>query len=149
MNLETLQKAMVEAMKAHDKQRKETISSLVSAVKKAAIDKMCKDNITEELVNEVVLKEKKTVQEMIDTCPAERTELLSEYKNRLSVIDEFAPKLMNDENEIKTEIIHILASTSIEPIKTNKGQIMKVVMPAMKGKADMKIVNKVLSEMIK
>ena len=46
MTLETLQKEMIAAMKNHDKQRKDTISALISAVKKTAIDEKCKDNIT-------------------------------------------------------------------------------------------------------
>ena len=148
MTLETLQVAMIAAMKEHNKERKDTISSLIGAVKKTAIDKLCKDNITEDLVNEVILKEKKTVQEMIDTCPAERDVLLQEYKNKMSVIEEFAPKLMTDETEIANVITILLSEAQIEPLKVNKGQIMKTVMPAMKGKADMKIVNKVLGEML-
>ena len=148
MTLETLQAAMIAAMKERNKERKETISSLIGAVKKTAIDKLCKDNITEDLVNEVILKEKKTVQEQIDTCPASREDLLNEYKSRLEVINEFAPKLMTDEKEIRNVITTLLASTSIPPVKSSKGQIMKVVMPAMKGKADMKIVNKVIMEML-
>lgn len=149
MTLEILQAAMVSAMKNKDKARKDTISSLIGAVKKTAIDKKCKDNITEILVDEVILKEKKTVQEMIDGCPAERTELLKEYKNRMVVIDEFAPKLMTDATEIQNLIITLLSDAQIEPVKANKGQIMKIVMPAMKGKADMKIVNTVIAEMLK
>jgi uncharacterized protein YqeY len=41
-----------------------------------------------------------------------------------------------------------LANTSIEPTKKNKGQIMKVIMPIMKGKADGKIVQKVINGML-
>lgn len=149
MTLEVLQAAMVSAMKNKDKARKDTISSLIGAVKKTAIDKKCKDNITETLVDEVILKEKKTVQEMIDGCPAERTELLQEYKNRMVVIDEFAPKLMTDAAKIQNVIIALLSNAQIESVKENKGQIMKIVMPAMKGKADMKIVNTVIAEMLK
>ena len=66
MNMETLQKDMIAAMKAHDKARKDAISSLVSAVKKAAIDEGCRDNIPEELVGRVILKELKTAKEQID-----------------------------------------------------------------------------------
>ena len=149
MTLETLQSAMIVAMKEKNKPRKDTISSLIGAVKKTAIDKMCKDNITEDLVKEVILKEKKTVQEMIDTCPAERTELLQEYTERLKVIDEFAPKLMTDVKEIQNAITTLLSDSQIEPVKSNKGQIMKIVMPAMKGKADMKVVNIVIAEMLR
>ena len=68
MTLETLQKEMIAAMKNKDKVRKDVLSSLIGAIKKAAIDQKCKENITEKLVDEVILKEKKTVQEMIDTC---------------------------------------------------------------------------------
>ena len=149
MTLETLQTAMVAAMKNKDKIRKNTLSSLIGAVKKTAIDKLCKDNITEDLVGEVILKEKKTVQEMIDTCPVERTDLLKQYTERLKVIDEFAPVLMTDEKEIKNAITTLLSDNQIEVMKANKGQIMKTIMPVMKGKADMKVVNDVLSKMLK
>lgn len=150
MTLETLQTEMIAAMKAKNKSRKDTISSLIGAIKKTAIDKRCKYNITEELVNEVILKEKKTVQEMIDTCPENRTDLFFEYQERLNVIDEFAPKLVTDKDEIKRMILSVLPdSTEISINKSNKGQIMKHVMPHMKGKADMKIVNEVLEDMLK
>lgn len=149
MTLETLQTAMVAAMKNKDKVRKDTISSIIGAVKKAAIDKMCKDNITEEFVNEVILKELKTVQEMIDTCPDSRPELLAEYTERMFIIKEFAPKLLTDKEEIKTMIYTLLSYTQIEATKANKGLIMKIIMPAMKGKADMKIVNQVIGDILK
>ena len=134
MTLEVLQKEMITAMKAHNKTRKDTISSLIGAVKKVAIDEKCKDNITEELVNRVLLKEKKTVQEMIDTCPAEREELLKGYKARILIIDEFAPQLVTDENEIKNIIYHIISSTDIQ--ESGQKAVMGVVMPRLKGKVD-------------
>lgn len=143
MTLELLQKEMIKAMKDHDKERKETLSSLIGAIKKVAIDKKCKDNITESLVDEVILKEKKTVQEMIDTCPADREVLLQEYKRKMDIIEEFAPKMMS-EDEVRKEVYHILATVDIQ--QTGKGAIMKAVMPKLKGKADGKVINKVVSE---
>lgn len=145
MTLEVLQKEMIAAMKAHDKFRKETISSIIGAVKKVAIDEKCKDNITEELVNRVILKEKKTVQEQIDTCPADRVETLSGYKAKMVIIDEFAPHMMS-EVEVRKEIYHILAVCDIQ--QNNKGAVMKVVMPKLKGKADGKVINQVVSEIV-
>lgn len=148
MNLKTLQSAMITAMKNHEKERKDTISSLIGAIKKAAIDRKCKDTISEELINEVILKEKKTVQEMIDTCPDNRIELINTYNYRLSVINEFAPILMTDEETLKEYITNLLSEAQISTEKNNKGQIMKHIMPIMKGKADMKIVNKVIGELL-
>ena len=51
MQFEKLQKDMIAAMKARDKVRKDAISTLVSAAKKAAIDEGCRDDIKEELGN--------------------------------------------------------------------------------------------------
>ena len=147
MTLDILQKEMILALKNKDKLRKETISSIIGAIKKAAIDQKCKDNITEELVNTVLLKEKKSYQEMIDTCPADRVETLRGYRIQAGIIDEFAPKLITDKDEIKTAIMNILEDTDIELIPANRGMIMKTLSAELKGKADMKIVSQVVGEM--
>lgn len=144
MTLEQLQKDMIAAMKAGDKNRKEVISSLVSAVKKAGIDNGCKDNITEDLVAQVLLKEQKTAKEMIDTCPASRTDLLDKYNYNFGVISEYAPKLVTDPEEIKAMIAAALDEQGLEYIKKNKGVVMK----ALKGRADMAVVNKVTGEIL-
>ena len=140
LTLEILQAEMITAMKNKDKLRKDTISSLVQAIKKFEIDNKCKDNITNEQLSSVILKEKKTMQEMIDTCPADRTDTLAEFNARMAIINEFAPSLMDNEDAIKTFIQNL----DIEPIKANRGKIMG----ALKGKADMKIANQVVSQML-
>ena len=146
MTLEVLQKEMISAMKSGNKLRKEAISSLVGAIKKAAIDEKCRENIPEELVNKVILKEKKTMQDMIDTCPASREDLLSEYKGKMEVIEEFVPSMMSEE-EVQKVVREIIASGDVEQIAV--GAVMKVVMPKLKGKADGKVINKVVSDIVK
>ena len=140
LTLEILQAEMITAMKNKDKLRKDTISSLVQAIKKFGIDNKCKDNITNEQLSSVILKEKKIMQEMIDTCPADRTDTLAEFNARMAIINEFAPSLMDNEDAIKTFVQNL----GIEPIKSNRGEIMK----ALKDKADMKIANQVVSQML-
>ena len=54
MTLEALRKDMVAAMKAKDKTTKDAVSSLVSAVKKAAIDEGCREDVPEALVDSVI-----------------------------------------------------------------------------------------------
>lgn len=145
MQLSTLQSEMIKAMKARDKARKDSIAVLVSAVKKVGIDEGCRDDIPETLVNQAVLKEIKSVKEQIDTCPADRTELLEEYKARLAVMEEFAPKMMSEE-----EVRKVLTEKYADVIATkNKGQIMKTVMGELKGKADGKVINQVVAELCK
>ena len=145
MKLKELQDAMIAAMKAKDKFRKDAISALVSAVKKKGIDNGCRDNIPDEMANEAILKEIKSVKEQIDTCPAERTDLLAEYQARYDVINEYAPSLMS-EDEVKA----FLTEKCADVIATkNKGMIMKTVMPQLKGKADGKVINAVVAELCK
>ena len=149
MKLETLQKEMIAAMKAKNKERKDAISSLIGAIKKVAIDEKVREDIPEELVDRVILKEMKTVKEQIDTCPADRTELLESYKRRYAFIEEFAPKLISDENEIKLIIEKLANDNDIELLKANRGKLMKIVAPELKGKADMAVVNKTVGTMLK
>ena len=144
MEFTKLQKDMVAAMKARDKVRKDAISSVISAVKKVAIDEGCRDNIDDALVDRVILKELKSVKEQIDTCPAERADLLEQYQARYDIINEYAPKLMS-----KEEVKACLQEKFAEVLATgNKGQIMKAVMAEMKGKADGKVVQQVVAELL-
>ena len=145
MKLETLQKDMIAAMKAKDKERKDSIASLVSAVKKVGIDNGCRDDIPEDMVNQVILKEIKSVKEQIDTCPAERTELLEEYKKRYEIMNEFAPKMLSAD-----EVASIIKEKFADVLATgNKGQIMKAVMAELKDKADGKVISQTVAELLK
>ncbi|MCI9676706.1 MAG: GatB/YqeY domain-containing protein [Lachnospiraceae bacterium] len=145
MELEQLRNDMVAAMKARDKERKDAVSSLVSAVKKAAIDAGCREDVPAELVDRVIIKELKTAKEQLDTCPAERTDLREEYQKRYDVIAEYAPKMMSAD-EVKAYI----ESNFAELLESkNKGQIMKAVMGVLKGKADGKVINETVAELCK
>ncbi|MBR2755754.1 MAG: GatB/YqeY domain-containing protein [Lachnospiraceae bacterium] len=145
MTFEKLQQDMIAAMKARDADRKEVLSNLVSAAKKAAIDKQCRDNITEEIVDAAILKELKTAKEQIDTCPPEREELMAKYKYNYDVIASYAPQMMSEE-----EIRATLEKDFADVIATkNKGQIMKTIMPAFKGKADGKLINQIVADLCK
>ena len=145
MEFKKLQSDMVAAMKARDKARKDTISSLISAVKKLAIDEGKRDDIPEELVDRAIIKEEKTAQEQVDSCPADREDLKAEYQARLDVIKEYALKMMSPE-----EIEEVLKTQFADVIATkNKGQIMKAVMGELKGKADGKVINQVVAELTK
>ena len=141
MTLKKLQNEMISAMKSGDKFRKTTISGLIAQIKKAAIDKGCRDNITEELVDAELLKTKKITQEMIDTCPESRKDLLSEYYQQMDIVCEFAPSLIDDEVTIE----RIIRNSGVE---MNKGKIMKYLSTNYKNGIDMKVANKVVGGML-
>ena len=137
--IDEVRSEMMAAMKAHDKERKDALSALLTALKNKFIDKRA--DLTEEEENEVVLREIKLAKETIDTTPADRTDIIDECKARITVFEEFAPKMM-DEAEIKAYIEEKFADVLATG---NKGQIMKAVMGDLKGKADGKLINQVVA----
>ena len=145
MTLETLQKEMIAAMKAKDKERKDTLSYLIAAVKRYGIDNGVRNDITEEMTDSVLIKEFKIAQEQLDTCPKERDDLVLKYSKNLAIIKEFIPAQMG-----AVEIREFIEKNCAELIETkNKGMIMKTVMASLKGKADGKIISEIVAELCK
>ena len=141
--IEEVRGDMVKAMKAGDKETKETLSMLLAALKNKAIDK--RDDLTEEEETQVIMKEIKQTKEAVEMTPADRTEMIEDCNKRLAVLEQYAPKLM-DEAEIRDVISATLKEIGVEaPTAKDKGKIMKVLMPKVKGKADGKLVNELLA----
>lgn len=133
---------MIKAMKEKNKPKKETLSLLLAALKNAEIDKMRVLSPEEE--DAVVQKEIKQTKETLEMTPADRTDIIQQCNNRLAVLQQFAPQMMN-EAEIEKVISDVLNDLELDnPTKREKGKIMKVLMPQVKGKADGKLVNQIL-----
>ena len=143
MTIEILQQEMVAAMKNKDMSRKTAISGYIAAIKKAAIDKGCRDNINEEFVNAELIKIKKSVQEQVDTCPETRPDLMEKYKAELEIIKEFAPSLMDDE-----DMIFSIINTNYNGAKTKK-DVMKWLNTNYRGRMDMKVAATVVDKFVK
>lgn len=141
--IDLVRSAMVEAMKAKDKPRKDALSMLLSALKNAQIDK--REDLTEDEENTIVKKEIRQTQETYDSAPAGRDDIREEAAARIAVYKEFAPEDMGVE-QIRQVISQVLEELGIQtPTSGDKGKIMKVLMPRVKGKADGKLVNETLA----
>ncbi len=137
---------MMAAMKAKDKERKNVLSSLLTALKNVQIDK--REELTEAEEDQVVLKLIKQSKETLEMTPADRQDIIDECNYTIKVLEEYAPEMM-DENKIKEVIDGVLKELSIDkPSASDKGKIMKVLMPKVKGKADGGLVNKILGGML-
>ena len=143
--VDAVRQAMVEAMKNKDKERKETLSMLLAALKNKEIDK--REPLTEAEENEVVKKEMKQTKETMELAPADREDIKQQCQKRLDVLKEFAPEEMSAQ-QIKKEIEEVMASLGIDQLTgKDKGKLMKELMPRVKGKADGALVNKIVGEM--
>ena len=122
---------MVKAMKAKDKARKDVLSLLLAELKNVEINN--RTPLTDEEGNQVILKQIKQLKETLSLTPADRQDIIDECNFSISVLEEYAPKMM-DESEIKAVIEETLKELSIEtPTAQDKGKIMKVLMPKVKG----------------
>ena len=145
--IDNVRAAMVTAMKEYDKERKESLSMLLSALKNKQIDKRA--DLTEAEEFEVVKKEIKQTKETMELAPADREDIKEQCRKRLAVYSEFAPEEMS-EDEIKNTIQAVLEELGItEPSARDKGKVMKELMPRVKGRADGSLVNRIVGEMLK
>ena len=144
--IDEIRSEMVVAMKAKQKQRKEVLSLLLGDLKNVEINN--RTPLTDEEGDQVILKQIKQLHETLSLTPADRTDIIEECNFSISVLEEYAPKMM-EEAEIKSIIEETLKELSIEgPTGKDKGNIMKVLMPKVKGKADGKLVNQLLASLM-
>lgn len=144
--IDEVRSAMMAAMKAKDKPRKDALSMLLSALKAKFIDKRA--DLTEEEENSIIMREIKQAQETLASAPESKADLIEECKVRIAVYSEFAPKQMG-EDEIREIVKGVLTELNMEnPTAKEKGLIMKNLMPKVKGKADGTLVNKIVSEFL-
>lgn len=144
--LNRLNKEMIAALKSGNKFRKTTLSTLIAAVKRAAIDAGCRDNITDEMVIQVLKKEKKSLVDAVEKFPDMPDEKKCEYIDQCLIIDEFVPQEISNERQIFDIIWSIAKEEDMAINKSNQGKFMKIL------KADynvnMKVVNRVYKELI-
>ena len=141
-----LREKMIGALKCGDKRTKEVYSGMVNALTLGA--KENRGELTPEQEISILSKMAKNLNESIELCPASRNDLLEQYKFELNIIGQYLPKQMDDADILSaiTETLNELGLSNSTP--KDKGTIMKVLMPKVKGKADGKKVNQILGTVL-
>lgn len=147
MMIERLQNEMVAALKSGNKFRKLTLSTLISAVKNAGINAGCRENIPDEMVIQVLKKEKKNLVDTVEKFPDMPVDKKSEYINQALIIDEFVPVEICDEKQIEDILRTVAQEEGMEITKANQGKFMKILKAGYN--VNMKIVSQVFKEMSK
>ena len=149
---EKIKSDMTKALKEGNKARRAVLADIVATIDKAAIAGKTRVEITDQLTNEVLTKYKKTVQEMIDTCPdtEQYAARKAEYIANMAIVNEYAPKLIEDEVEIEAMIVELCAVLGADIIPANRGAVTKAVMPVLKkSNCNMKKAQGVLNKLFK
>ncbi len=146
MTLKTqLRDALTEALKAGDAQRKMTLRMALASIKNAEVE--ARGELDEERVLGLLQKEVKSRQETIEGAEqANRPDLIEKAELEIGIISEFLPQpLTTDElRALVEEAIQESGADSIDDI----GQVMGVLMPKIRGKADGKEANQIVRELL-
>ena len=142
---ESLNEDVKKAMKAGEKEKVGIYRMLLSEVKKAAIDQMSREEISDELVILTLTKSVKSRKESVEQYRAAgRDDLASKEEMEIEIISTYLPNPLSEE-EIAGLVAETIAEVQAEG-KKDMGKVMKAVMPKVQGRADGKKVKQVVLE---
>ena len=143
---ETIERDFLTAMKAKDAEKVGVLRMLKSALSYYKIEKK-KEQLEDSEVVEVLQKQAKQRRDSVEGFEkAGRTDLADKEKRELALIQTYLPKQISDE-EIKAVAQKVIASCGAKS-RADIGRVMKDLMPQVKGKADGKRVNEILSSLL-
>ena len=142
---EQLRLDMTDAMRAGDNAMRDTLRLLLAAIKQTEVDE--KRTLSDEDVQAVLRKQAKQRRESIaDYERAGRDDIADREKAELLIIESYLPQMMSREE------IAELAAQSIAQLNASgpedTGRVMGSLMPQVKGKADGRLVNEVVRELL-
>jgi hypothetical protein len=127
-----LESALKDAMRSGDDLRKRTLRMALSAIRLAEIDKGAA--LDDAAVLALLQKEVKARQESIeDARRADRPDLEQASRDEIAVLQGFLPKQLTPE-ELETLAKAVIAEVGATSIK-EMGQVMKVLLPRLEGRA--------------
>lgn len=142
---EQLRLDMADAMRAGDKEKRDTLRLLLAAVKQAEVDGQ--QTLDDAGVQAVLTKQAKQRRESIAEYErAGRVDLAENEKAELVIIESYLPQMMSraEITEIATRTINDLGASG----PTDTGRVMGRLMPQVKGKADGRLVSEVVRELL-
>ena len=142
---EKLKADLVTAMKARAELKVSTLRLITSAIKNKEIDE--RKELDDEGVLAVLNTAAKQRRDSIEQFEkGGRQDLADKEKAELVIIQEYLPQQLSKE-EVAAFIKEAIAETGAAGAK-DMGKVMKALMPKVKGKADGKLVNELVKEIL-
>jgi len=140
-----LQNALKIAMKAKNRERRDAIRLLQSAIKQAEIDG--RSELDDDAILDILRREAKKRRETISELErAGRSEDADSERFELAVTEAFLPRQLSSD-ELKPIVQGAIAEVGATSLK-EMGQVMRAVMPKVRGLADGKAVNAIVRELL-
>lgn len=142
---ENLDNAVTAALRAANEERKQTLRLVQAAIKQIEVD--TRATITEGDILQIFQKEIKALQETAaDAEKANRPLLLAQAHARMAILQEFLPAQL-DRDQIAALVVAAITQTGAAS-KRQMGAVMKVLLPQVQGRADAKLVSRIVSELL-
>ena len=140
-----LEKALKEAMRSGDNERKGVLRLVLSAIKLAEVEK--REPLEDAEILAVIQKEVKARQEAIaDAKNADRSDLVDQANADIAILEEFLPEALSSE-ELEALIKEVIAEVGAST-PGDMGKVMKAVMPRVQGRADGGQVNQTVRQLL-
>ncbi|HLA42879.1 MAG TPA: GatB/YqeY domain-containing protein [Aggregatilineales bacterium] len=140
---EQIQADLTAAMKARDTEKRDALRLLTAAIKQVEVDQ--RKELSEEDVYTILQKEAKRREESITELENAGRDASSE-KAELTLIESYLPEQL-DRAEIEAEARNAIAESGASTAK-DTGNVMKILMPRLKNRADGKLVSEVVRELL-
>jgi uncharacterized protein YqeY len=140
-----LQSDLKDAMRARDERRKAVIRMSLTAIGYAEVE--AGEDLDEAAVAAVLQKQARQRRETIEEWRAAgRLEQLAKDEEELAILEGYLPKLMTRE-EIAEEAHGVIAESGAAGLG-QMGMVMREMMSRLKGRADGRVVNEVVRELL-
>ena len=144
MNYEQLRAEKMAALKSKDTVKNNVVTMLLSGM--TYLKKEVGRELTDEECMSVIQKELKQVRDSLEMSKG-REDAAEELRKQIAILEGYLPKQMSEE-EVKAKVQSIVEQLGVEPIAKNKGAIMKSVMAELKGKADGKMIGRIVDQLL-
>jgi len=143
--IEQIQEDLKRSMKAKDGNRVSVLRFLLSSIQNREIAK--KDALDDdEILAEITSAAKKRRESMEAFKEGERMDLVEKEEAELAILQEYLPEQLSPD-EIRSMVQEVVQSTGAISA-SDIGKVMKELMPQVRGKADGKLVNEIVREVL-
>jgi uncharacterized protein YqeY len=143
--IDRIKEDLIRSMKAKDGTRVSVLRLLLASIKNREIEK--KEALTdEEVLAEIASAAKRRKESLEAFREGERQDLVEKEEAELVILEEYLPEQISEE-EVRRTVQDVVAEVGAQS-PSDLGKVMKELMPRLKGKADGKMVNQIVREIL-
>ena len=141
---EKIPQDLKEALRGRKELELSVLRMLQSSIKNKTIEKQKKELTDEEVVEVVAAEVKKRKEAAAEFEKVNRQDAADREKAEIDILMKYMPEQMSEE-EIRAQVKKAVADSGAEGVK-DLGKVMKIIIPALKGKADGAVINRIVRE---